>query len=80
MNKTEKEILARCRKEGGLAWLSSAYFFEKIDKSRDTIAKNLKGLFARGILERKVISKAMYFTSITTWQYYYRLKKLKEAK
>jgi len=72
MNKTEEEILTRCREDGDLAWLSSAYFNEKIDKSMDTIAKNLNGLFEKGVLER--MSREMHFTNTKSWQYYYRLK------
>ena len=68
MNKTEEEILALCKKDGGLAWLSSTYFFEKIDRTMGTVAKNLKKLYDTGVLERKGIRDKR------SWYYYYRLK------
>ena len=74
MNKTEEKILALCKKEGGLAWLSSAYFIKKIDKTGDTVWKNLKKLFDSGVLEREAISRSMQLSNGKSWQYYYRLK------
>lgn len=71
MNKTEEEILGWCKKEGGHAWLSSIYFYKKINKTKDTVARNLKVLFDKGVLERKAIRDK------GKWYYYYRLKEEK---
>lgn len=72
MNETEEEILVWCKKDGNRAWLSSTYFFEKIDKTMDTIARNLKKLYDTGVLERKGIRDK------GSWKYYYRLKEVEE--
>jgi len=77
MNKTEEIILGWCKKEGGTAWLSSAYFCKKINQTRSTVTKNLKGLFDKDILEREAISGSIQFANAKSWQYYYRLKKQK---
>ena len=73
-NETQDKILLLCKEGTGRAWLSSAYFMKKIDKTNDTVWKNLKSLFDRGILERKAISRGMQFANGKSWQYYYRLK------
>ena len=74
MNKTQDEILSLCKEGTGRAWLSSAYFMKRIDKTGDTVWKNLKALFDRGVLEREAISRGMQFANGKSWQYYYRLK------
>jgi len=74
MNQTQDKILSLCKEGTGRAWLSSVYFMKKTDKTHDTVWKNLKKLFDRGVLERKPISRAMQFPNGKSWQYYYRLK------
>lgn len=66
MNNTQQKILHICNHYGGFGWISTAYFMEKNKKTYDTIAKNLKILFDKDILERKAAGKP--------WRYYYRLK------
>ena len=77
---TERDILTWFEKEGGGSWLSALYFKEKLNRSKSTIAKALKTLCDKGIVERK---KGWYPSDITVWstkihQYYYRLEE-KEA-
>ena len=74
MNPTQDEILALCKEGTGRAWLSSAYFMKRIDKTNDTVWKNLKTLFDRSVLEREAVSRGMQFANGKSWQYYYRLK------
>ena len=77
MNQTQDKILSLCKGGSGRAWLSSAYFMKNIDKTWDTVWKNLKTLFDRGVLERKAVSRSMQFPNGKSWQYYYRLKDVK---
>ena len=72
MNKTEKEIIGLCKKD----WLSSIYFMKKIDRTMDTVAKNLKSLCEQKILERKAGQNKQ--EGIPVWVYYYRLTDSKE--
>ncbi|MGB7532976.1 MAG: hypothetical protein WA977_08410 [Halobacteriota archaeon] len=78
MNQTEEKILALCREDGDLAWLSLAYFCEKIDQNYGAITSSLKYLVEKGILEQDLVSVTTQFTDRKSRQYYYRLKQ--EAK
>ena len=71
MNKTEKEIIGLCKKD----WLPLIYFMKKIDRTMDTVAKNLKSLCEQKILERKTGQNKQ---GIPVWVYYYRLNDSRE--
>ena len=69
--KTEREIIGLCSRK----WLSTIYFIKNIDKTMDTIAKNLKSLCDKKVLERKSGTSEK---NPGVWMYYYRLRDKKE--
>jgi predicted ArsR family transcriptional regulator len=78
MSETQTEILELCRKQGGVAWLSSRYFTEEIAVRYDTVMKHLKILVEQGILEVK--REGVFNQNLGrkgAWICWYRLKQPK---
>lgn len=69
--RTEKKIIGLCSEK----WLPTIYFVRKIDRTMDTIAKNLKSLCDKKVLERK---SGRSEKNPEVWMYYYRLYNEKE--